>query len=75
MAYQPRLTKRASAQVESAGDCKWLCSRCTFINLANAGMVPSGGWVNTTLGGLNDDVWGTPGSVYVPSMASTLQWA
>ena len=47
----------------------------TQINLANAGSVPSGGWVNTTLGGLNDAVWGTPGSVYVPTMASTLQWA
>jgi len=43
--------------------------------LANAGSVPSGGWVNATLGGLNDSVWGTPGSVYVPAMASTLQWA
>jgi hypothetical protein len=47
----------------------------TQVNLANSGSVPSGGWVNTTLGGLNDTVWGTPGSVYVPSMASTLQWA
>ena len=47
----------------------------TQINLANSGMVPSGGWVNTTLGGLNDAHWGTPGSVHVPSMASTLQWA
>jgi hypothetical protein len=46
----------------------------TQINLANSGSVPSGGWVNTTLGGLNDAIWGTPGSVHVPSMASTLQW-
>jgi len=47
----------------------------TQINLANAGSVPSGGWVNTTLGNLNDTSWATSGSVHVPSMASTLQWA
>jgi len=47
----------------------------TAIGHANAGTVPSGGWVNTTLGGPNDPSWLSPGSVYVPSMASTLQWA
>jgi hypothetical protein len=47
----------------------------TQINLANAGAVPSGGWVNTTLGDVNDPHWATSGSVEVPSMASTLQWA
>jgi hypothetical protein len=47
----------------------------TQINLANAGSVLSGGWVNTTLGNFNDPVFGPGGSVPVPSMAPTLQWA
>ena len=47
----------------------------TQINLANAGSVPSGGWVNATLGDINDIHWSTSGSVHVPAMASTLQWA
>ena len=47
----------------------------TQINLANAGSVASGGWVNVTLGNMNDTSWATSGSVHVPTMASTLQWA
>ena len=44
----------------------------TQINKANAGIVPSGGWVNTTLGNLNDPVFGPGGSVHVPSMSPAL---
>jgi len=47
----------------------------TQINLANAGSVPSGGWVPTTLGDVNDTSWATSGSVHVPSMSSALRWA
>jgi len=45
------------------------------IALANAGAVPSGGWVPSTIGVLNDGNSSVYGTQLVSSMASTINWA